>query len=92
MKLKLCRGSSSTRKVLVKEAKLCNASKVVVGVSKRCHTIHSSVSVAKYLARKLSKDCWVMAVDNGKVMFQKDGSPSTIHHSKGLVFFSFLVF
>ncbi|KAL0698038.1 hypothetical protein Bca4012_054160 [Brassica carinata] len=71
LKLKLCRGSC-TRKVLVREAKLCNGSKVVVGVSKSCS--HSSVSVAKYLARKLSKDCWVMAVDNGKVMFQKDGS------------------
>ncbi|KAJ0247687.1 Kinase with adenine nucleotide alpha hydrolases-like domain-containing protein [Hirschfeldia incana] len=71
LKLKLCRGSS-TRKVLVREAKLCNGSKVVVGVSKTCS--HSSVSVAKYLARKLSKDCWVLAVDNGKVMFQKDGS------------------
>ncbi|KAH0922112.1 hypothetical protein HID58_022130 [Brassica napus] len=82
LKLKLCRGSSS-RKVLVREAKLCNASKVVVGVSKSYHTIHSSVSVAKYLARKLSKDCWVMAVDNGKVMFQKDGSPLTIRQSKG---------
>ncbi|CAH8354577.1 unnamed protein product [Eruca vesicaria subsp. sativa] len=76
LKLKICRGSS-TRKVLVREAKLCNGSKVVVGVSKSYHTIHSSVFVAKYLARKLSKDCWVMAVDNGKVMFQKDGSPST---------------
>ncbi|KAG2268989.1 hypothetical protein Bca52824_063544 [Brassica carinata] len=73
---------SSSRKVLVREAKLCNASKVVVGVSKSYHTIHSSVSVAKYLARKLSKDCWVMAVDNGKVMFQKDGSPLTVHQSK----------
>ncbi|KAL0704843.1 hypothetical protein Bca4012_071268 [Brassica carinata] len=82
LKLKLCRGSSS-RKVLVREAKLCNASKVVVGVSKSYHTIHSSVSVAKYLARKLAKDCWVMAVDNGKVMFQKDGSPLTVHQSKG---------
>ncbi|KAJ4872878.1 Protein kinase protein with adenine nucleotide alpha hydrolases-like domain [Raphanus sativus] len=71
LKLKLCRGSC-TRKVLVREAKLCHGSKVVVGVSKSCS--HSSVSVAKYLARKLSKDCWVLAVDNGKVMFQKDGS------------------
>ncbi|CAA7047822.1 unnamed protein product [Microthlaspi erraticum] len=82
LKQKLCRGSS-TRKTLVREAKLCYASKVVVGISKTHHTIQSSVSVAKYLAKKLSKDCWVLAVDNGKVMFQRDGSPSTIHHSKG---------
>ncbi|CAH8357235.1 unnamed protein product [Eruca vesicaria subsp. sativa] len=71
LKLKLCQGSS-TRKVLVREAKLCHGSKVVVGVSRTCS--HSSVSVAKYLAKKLSKDCLVLAVDNGKVMFQKDGS------------------
>ncbi|KAG7647121.1 putative protein kinase RLK-Pelle-RLCK-VI family [Arabidopsis thaliana] len=82
LKLKLSRGSS-TRKILVKEAKMCSASKVVVGISRRFHTIHSSVSVAKYLARKVAKDCWVLAVDNGKVMFQKDGSSSIIHHSKG---------
>ncbi|CAN8312835.1 unnamed protein product [Cochlearia groenlandica] len=82
LKLRLSRGSS-TRKILAKEAKLCCASKVVVGISKSYHTIHSSVSVAKYLARKLSKDCWVLAIDNGRVMFQKDGSPSIIHHSKG---------
>ncbi|ESQ34640.1 hypothetical protein EUTSA_v10006893mg [Eutrema salsugineum] len=82
LKLKLIRGSS-TRKTLVREAKLCYASNVVVGISKSYHTIHSSVSVAKYLARKLSKDCWVLAVDNGKVLFQKDVSSSIIHHSKG---------
>lgn len=89
LKLKLCRGYS-TRKILVREAKLCYASKVVVGISKSYHTIHSSISVAKYLARKLSKDCWVLAVDNGKIMFQKDGSPSIIQ--KGLAFFSFFEF
>lgn len=87
LKLKLSRGSSTTRKILVREAKLCSASKLVVGISRRFHTIHSSVSVAKYLARKVSKDCFVLAVDNGKVMFQKDGSSSIIHHSKGLAFF-----
>ncbi|CAH2033537.1 unnamed protein product [Thlaspi arvense] len=81
LKLKLSRGSS-TRKTLAGETKLCDASKVVVGISKSYHTIHSSVSVAKYLARKLPKDCWVLAVDSGKVMFQKDGSPSITHHSK----------
>jgi len=92
LKLKLSRGSS-TRKILVKEAKMCSASKVVVGISRRFHTIHSSVSVAKYLARKVAKDCWVLAVDNGKVMFQKDGSSSIIHHSKGLAFlYKFLLY
>ncbi|EOA36109.1 hypothetical protein CARUB_v10011454mg [Capsella rubella] len=82
LKLKLTRGSSS-RKILLREAKLCSASKVVVGISRRYHTIHSSVSVAKFLARKVPKDCCVLAIDNGKVMFQKDGSPSIIYHSKG---------
>ncbi|ESQ27390.1 hypothetical protein EUTSA_v10018181mg [Eutrema salsugineum] len=83
LKLKLCRGSSA-RKILVREAKSFCASKVLVGISKSHHTIRSSASVAKYLAKKLPKDCWVLAVNNGKIMFQKEGSPSSItNHSQG---------
>ncbi|KAL1208672.1 Protein kinase STUNTED [Cardamine amara subsp. amara] len=83
LKLKLCRGTSA-RKIIVREAKSFSASKVLVGISKSHHTIRSSASVAKYLAKKLSKDCWVLAVNNGKIVFQKEGSPSsTINQSKG---------
>lgn len=87
LKLKLCRGSSA-RKLIVREAKSFSVSKVLVGISKRHHTIRSSASVAKYLAKKLPKDCWVLAVNNGKILFQKEGSPSSnINHSQGLTFF-----
>ncbi|KFK42126.1 hypothetical protein AALP_AA2G214300 [Arabis alpina] len=77
LKLKLCRGTSA-RKIIVREANSCSASKVLVGVSKSHHTIRSSTSLAKYLAKKLSKECWVIAVNNGKILFQKEGSPSPI--------------
>lgn len=87
LKLKLCRGTSA-RKIIVREAKSFSASKVLVGISKSHHTIRSSASVAKYLAKKLSKDCWVLAVNNGKIVFQKEGSPSsTTNQSQGLTFF-----
>ncbi|CAN8234253.1 unnamed protein product [Cochlearia groenlandica] len=86
LKLKLCRGSSA-RKLIVREAKSFSASKVLVGVSRSHHTIRSSASVAKYLAKKLSKDCCVVAVNNGKILFQKDGSSSSsstiVNHSQG---------
>ncbi|XP_010471913.1 PREDICTED: probable receptor-like serine/threonine-protein kinase At5g57670 [Camelina sativa] len=83
LKLKLCRGSSA-RKIIVREAKSFSASKVLVGISKTHHTIRSPASVAKYVAKKLSKDCWVIAVNNGKIVFQREGSPlSTINHSQG---------
>jgi serine/threonine protein kinase len=83
LKLKLCRGSSA-RKILVREAKSFSATKVLVGISKSHHAIRSSASVAKYIAKKLSKDCWVIAVNNGKILFQKEGSPSsTINQSQG---------
>ncbi|CAL9240980.1 unnamed protein product [Arabidopsis halleri] len=83
LKLKLCRGSSA-RKIIVREAKSFSATKVLVGISKSHHTIRSSASVAKYIAKKLSKDCWVIAVNNGKILFQKEGSPSsTINQSQG---------
>ncbi|XP_023643018.1 probable receptor-like serine/threonine-protein kinase At5g57670 isoform X2 [Capsella rubella] len=82
LKLKLCRGSCA-RKIIVREAKSFSASKVLVGISKSHHTIRSSASVAKYIAKKLSKDCWVIAVNNGKIMFQKEGSPlSTTNQSQ----------
>ncbi|KAJ4895020.1 Protein kinase protein with adenine nucleotide alpha hydrolases-like domain [Raphanus sativus] len=78
LKLKLCRGNSA-RKIIAKEAMSFGASKVLVGVSKTHHAIRSSASVAKYLAKKLPKDCWVHAVNNGKTVFQREWS----HLSKG---------
>lgn len=76
LKLKICRGTS-IQKILVREAKAYSATKFIVGTARNHHTIRSSTSVAKYCAKKLSKDCSVLAVNNGKVVFQRDGSPST---------------
>ncbi|KAG2254955.1 hypothetical protein Bca4012_102150 [Brassica carinata] len=74
LKLKLCRGDSP-RKMIAREAKSFSASKVLVGISKSRHNaIRSSASVAKYLAKKLPKDRWVHAVNNGKIVFQREGS------------------
>ncbi|KAF8404048.1 hypothetical protein HHK36_008925 [Tetracentron sinense] len=71
LKLKICRGSS-IRKVLVREAKSYLATKVIVGTTRNHNKIRSSASVAKYCARKLPRDCCVLAVDSGKVVFQRE--------------------
>ncbi|KAL9679314.1 hypothetical protein QQ045_017172 [Rhodiola kirilowii] len=71
LKLKVCRGDS-VKKLLVKEAKAYAASKLILGISKTHHTIRSSVSVAKYCARKLAPNCWVLAVNNGKIVFTRE--------------------
>uniref|UniRef100_A0A7N0TYM6 Protein kinase domain-containing protein n=1 Tax=Kalanchoe fedtschenkoi TaxID=63787 RepID=A0A7N0TYM6_KALFE len=73
LKLKVCRGDS-VKKLLVKEAKAYAASKFILGISKTPHTIRSSVSVAKYCARKLTPYCWVLAVDNGKIVFMREAA------------------
>ncbi|XP_031287896.1 probable serine/threonine-protein kinase PBL23 isoform X2 [Pistacia vera] len=73
LKLKVCRGTS-VKKILVREAKSYGAAKLIVGTSKTHHPIRSSASVAKYCARKLSKSFWVFAVDNGKILFQREGN------------------
>ncbi|KAE9603951.1 putative protein kinase RLK-Pelle-RLCK-VI family [Lupinus albus] len=70
LKLKICKGSS-VKKVLVQEVNAYAASHVIVGTSQRRHKIRSSKSVAKYCARKLSEDCFVFAVNNGKVVFKR---------------------
>uniref|UniRef100_A0A5B7BMW9 Protein kinase domain-containing protein n=1 Tax=Davidia involucrata TaxID=16924 RepID=A0A5B7BMW9_DAVIN len=89
LKLKICRGSS-VRKILVREAKSYFATEIIVGTARNHHTIRSSVSVAKYCGRKLPKDCSVLAVNNGKVVFQRVASPATNggiedHHWNGLL-------
>ncbi|KAL8166137.1 hypothetical protein V2J09_007636 [Rumex salicifolius] len=75
LKLKICRGSS-VRKILIREAQSYSANKLILGTSKH-HTIRSSTCAAKYCAKKLSKDCAVLAVHNGKIVFHREASPST---------------
>ncbi|XP_057729038.1 protein kinase STUNTED [Arachis stenosperma] len=76
LKLKICRGSS-VKKILVREAIAYSATHLVLGTCHGHHKIRSSTSVAKYCAKKLSKDCCVLAVNNGKVVFKSDGLPDT---------------
>lgn len=76
LKLKICRGSS-IGKILVREVKSYVASQVIVGIARNHHPIRSSVAVAKYCAKKLPKDCSVLAVNNGKVAFQREASSKT---------------
>ncbi|XP_057490498.1 protein kinase STUNTED-like [Actinidia eriantha] len=83
LKLKVCRGSS-IRKILVREAKSYFATEVILGTAQNHLTIRSSVSVAKYCAKKLPKDCSILAVDNGKVVFQREASPMTNGRAKGV--------
>ncbi|XP_059631737.1 protein kinase STUNTED-like [Cornus florida] len=82
LKLKVCRGSP-IRKILVREAKSYNADEVIVGTGRKHHTLWSSTSVAKYCARKLPKECSILAVNNGKVVFQREASRPTNRGSKG---------
>ncbi|CAN4075720.1 unnamed protein product [Withania somnifera] len=81
LKLKICRGTS-IRKIIVREANSYLATNVIVGTAN--HTIGSSASVAKYCARKLPKDCSVLAVNNGKIVFQREASLASYASSKEL--------
>ncbi|KAL3641215.1 hypothetical protein CASFOL_016183 [Castilleja foliolosa] len=76
LKLKICRGSSIP-KILVREAKAYNATEVILGTSQTRHTIRSSAAVAKTCAKKLSKDCSILAVDNGKIIFHRESNSSS---------------
>ncbi|CAI0461855.1 unnamed protein product [Linum tenue] len=70
LKLKVCRGDS-VKRVLVREAKVNGASKIIVGTSKRNHTIRPTITIAKYCSKKLSSTCSVFAISNGKVMYER---------------------
>ncbi|XP_058089838.1 protein kinase STUNTED-like [Magnolia sinica] len=82
LKLKICRGSS-VRKVLVREAKTLAATKVILGVAKNHRRIGSLVSIANYCAKKLPLDCCVLAVNNGKVVFQRESTVNVYSSDSG---------
>ncbi|PIA28503.1 hypothetical protein AQUCO_06900046v1 [Aquilegia coerulea] len=75
LKLKICRGLY-VKKVLVHEVKAYAANKIIVGTttSRNRHSMrnNTSASVAKYLAKKLPRECSVIAINNGKVVFQRE--------------------
>ncbi|XP_038989440.1 probable receptor-like serine/threonine-protein kinase At5g57670 isoform X1 [Phoenix dactylifera] len=87
LKLKLSRGSS-IRKDLVREVNSSAASKLILGITKNNRSFgrSSSTSIAKYCAKKLSRDCSVLAVNNGKIVFRREPLPasqSTANNSVG---------
>ncbi|XP_042412052.1 probable receptor-like protein kinase At2g42960 [Zingiber officinale] len=74
LKLKICKGSS-IRKVLVSEAKAFAATMLILGVNKNNHAGgSSSISVAKFCAKKLQSDCSVVALSEGKIVFQREAT------------------
>ncbi|XP_038989180.1 serine/threonine-protein kinase STE20-like [Phoenix dactylifera] len=84
LKLKICKGSS-VRKVLAREANEFAASKLILGVAKHSRAIGlSSLSIAKYCAKKLHFDCSVFAVNNGKIVFQRQAEGKNKAHRRNL--------
>lgn len=71
LQFKITHGSS-VQNVLVEEAKLYDASKVILGACKR-NAIRSSRSLAKHCVKRLPCSSSVLVVENGKVIFQRCG-------------------
>lgn len=85
LKLKVCRGRSA-RTELVREAKSYPSAKLILGVSKTEHRAQPSASLAKSCAKRLSKSFSVFAVDNGKIVFQKNVTKASIAEGAVLLF------
>ncbi|KAK8673716.1 hypothetical protein V6N13_112033 [Hibiscus sabdariffa] len=81
LKLKVCRGSSP-KKILVREAKSFEAAKLILGTTKTHNPIQSTISVAKFCAKKLPKCFSVYAVQNGKIVFQREAIQSNSNPSQ----------
>ena len=71
LQFKITHGSY-VEKVLLEEAKLYDASKVILGSSKH-NAIRSSLSLAKYCVKRLPCSSSVLVVENGKVIFERCG-------------------
>lgn len=82
LKLKVCRGSSPKR-ILVREAKSFETTKLILGTSKTHNPLQSPASVAKFCARKLSNCFSVYAVRNGKVVFQREAIQTNLNQFQG---------
>ncbi|CAA6655993.1 unnamed protein product [Spirodela intermedia] len=80
---KVAKGSS-IRKTLVKEARLCSAGAVVVGVNKGT-PFGGTVSVAKYCAKKLPPATSLVAIRNGKVIFERETSKPILTSLRSLL-------
>ncbi|XP_042006915.1 probable receptor-like serine/threonine-protein kinase At5g57670 [Salvia splendens] len=76
LKLKVCKGSP-THKIILREAKSCGATSLIVGTS-GVDKVRSRTSVAKYCAKNLQKNVSVICVNNGKVVFATESNASCV--------------
>lgn len=72
----------SIRKTLVKEAKNCAATAVIVGISHRC-PIGAWASTARYCARHLPPSVEILTLHRGKIVFQRSSDDSPPGHRQG---------
>ncbi|KAL1564355.1 non-specific serine/threonine protein kinase [Salvia divinorum] len=77
LKLKVCKGSP-VHKIILREAKSCGATSLVVGISGVDQKIKSRTSVAKYCSKNLQKNVSVICVNNGKIVFGRESNASCI--------------
>ncbi|KAL1535104.1 protein kinase STUNTED-like [Salvia divinorum] len=77
LKLKVCKGSP-THKIILREAKSCGATSLIVGTSGVDHKVRSRTSVAKYCAKNLQKNVSVICVNNGKIVFATESNASCV--------------
>ncbi|ONK76490.1 uncharacterized protein A4U43_C03F28620 [Asparagus officinalis] len=51
------------------------ANNLILGIKKNCRGIRSScTSITKYCSKKLPKDCSVLTLSNGKIVFQREST------------------
>lgn len=77
LKLKVCKGSP-IHKFILREAKSCGATSLILGTSGVDHKIRSRTSVAKYCTKNLQKNVSVICVNNGKIVFGRESNTSGV--------------
>nr|ATE50928.1 universal stress protein 22 [Salvia miltiorrhiza] len=77
LKLKVCKGSP-IHKIILREAKSCGATSIILGASGVDHKIRSRTSVAKYCAKNLQKNVSIICVNNGKIVFGRESNASCV--------------
>lgn len=77
LRLKVCKGSP-IHKIILREAKLCGATSLILGTSGVDQKIRSRTSVAKYCAKNLQKNVSVICVNNGKIVFERESNASNV--------------
>ncbi|CAA7400350.1 unnamed protein product [Spirodela intermedia] len=84
LKLKICRGSP-LRKILVREVHNFAATRLVLGAAKNDRVIGSLTSVARHCAKRVHRECSVLAVKNGKILFRREAPPDVLPASSSVL-------